>query len=74
MSEIPKGTQFVGQADARNLRAAEAAKPVDVKLSPEQTAVADVMKQSGQVLEEKIVDASEKAGEQLKKLQGKALV
>lgn len=75
MSEIPKGNpQFVGQADARNLRAAEIAKPVDVTLSPEQQQVADVMKQSGQVLEKNILDASEKAGEQLQKLQGRALV
>lgn len=75
MSEIPKGNpQFVGQADARNLRAAEAAKPVDVKLSPEQQQLADVMKQSGETLETKVVDARDKAAIQLKELHGKELV
>jgi len=35
MSEIPKGTQFVGQADARKLHT-ERVKPAETKLSPEQ--------------------------------------
>lgn len=73
MTEIPKGTQFVGQADARNPRVVEATKPVDVKLSPEQTAVADVMKQSGEVLENNVLDARDKAATQLKELHGKEL-
>lgn len=74
MSEIPKGNpQFVGQADASKLHQ-EAPVKGEFTISPEQQKVADVMKESGQVLEEKIVDASAKAGERLKKLQGKELV
>ncbi len=74
MSEIPKGTQFVGQADARNLRMAEVITPVDVKLSPEQQQVADVMKVSGEILEKKIIDARENAGQKLQGLHGQELV
>lgn len=73
MSEIPKGTQFIGQADARKLHT-ERVKPAETKLSPEQQKVAEVMKESGEVLEKKVVDAREEAGKKLQGLHGKELV
>lgn len=67
---IPHDQQFVGKADASR----EASKSKELTFTPEQQKVADTMKQSGEVLENKVIDAREKAGQQLKQLKGKELV
>lgn len=70
MTEVSKTPQFVGSADATR----EAGNPAEFTLSPEQQAIADVLKQQGEMLEKTIVDARQKAGEKLKELKGKELV
>ncbi len=71
MSE--KSPQFVGTADASKVRD-EALKKADVKLSPEQQKVSDVMTESGEKLVDNVVDAREAAGQKLQGLHGKELV
>lgn len=74
MSEIPKGSQLVGSADARTMKTSEAPKKTEVTPTPEQQQVVDTMKNSGEVLENNVLDAREKAAGQLKQLHGKELV
>lgn len=72
MTEIPRGTQFVGQADAR--KSSEAPKPREFPVSPEQQRLADALEKNTAVLEKTITAAREKAGDQLKKLTGREMV
>lgn len=74
MSEIPKGTQFVGQADARAAASRESVKKADINISQEQQCVVDTMAEGEKVVAEKVLSASEEAGQKLQKLQGKELV
>jgi hypothetical protein len=66
MSEIPINTQFVGKAEAPKKEA--------FVVTPEQQKIVDGMKKSGEVLENTIVDAREKAAQELKRLHAKELV
>lgn len=65
--------QFIGQADARKF-GVENKKPQEFQVSPEQQQVVDVMKNSAEVMEDKILEARDQAGKQLKELHGQALV
>lgn len=73
MSEIPKGTQFVGQADASKLKQ-EAPVKGEFTISPEQQKVADVMKESGDKLADSVIEARARAAGKLQSLRGKELV
>ncbi len=70
MSEIPKGTQFFGQADATR----ETGKPTENNLTFEQRQVVEVMQRSGVKFTKKMVRESEKARAKLERLHGKELV
>lgn len=70
MSEVPTSPQFIGKADATR----EVGKPTEFTLSSEQQKIADTMKQNGETLEKSVIDARQKAGDQLKQLHGKELV
>lgn len=72
MTEIPRGTQFVGQADARRVQP-EVPKKAEFTPSPEQQQIADAMKESGDKLMNDVVEAKEAAGEKLQGLHGKEL-
>lgn len=73
MSEIPKGTQFVGQADASKLHQ-EAPVKSEFTISPEQQQVADALKEGGNKLADSVIEARARAAGKLQSLRGKELV